>query len=346
MKRAELIYSKVIKRTLSHGTTTASYYATIHAPATNLLADLALKLGQRAFVGRVCMTQNSPEFYRDETEEDAQKADFDVIDHIKSIDPKYEQISPIFTPRFAPTCTHDSMKWMGDMMKKTGIPCQTHISENTGEIAWVKELFPDSTSYADVYDKANILTEKTILAHAVHLTDEEIDLIKNRECGISHCPISNSSITSGEAPIRRYLDKGIKIGLGTDCSGGFAPSVLEVAKHALLVSRHLTMSTKEDKDKLSIEEVLYLATVGGAKVCNLEKSLGNFEVGKKWDAQLIDLDAKDSPVDIFEWQAPDTSKSESNLSRMDNMVAKWLFNGDNRNTTKVWVGGKLVCSRD
>lgn len=346
MKRAEYIYSKVIQRTLSHGTTTAAYYATVHAPATNLLADLALKLGQRAFVGRVCMTQNSPDFYRDESEEEAQKADLAVIEHIKSIDPTYEQVSPIFTPRFAPTCTHDSMKWMGDMMKKTGIPCQTHISENEGEIAWVKELFPESKSYADVYDKANILTDKTILAHAIHLSEDEVSLVKERNCGISHCPVSNSSITSGEAPIRSYLNKGIKVGLGSDCSGGFAPSILEVAKHALLVSRHLTMTTKQNVDKLSIEEVLYLATVGGAKVCNLENSLGNFEVGKKWDAQLIDLEAKDSPIDVFDWQHPSKSQEDTYESIMDNLIAKWLFNGDDRNTTKVWVGGKLVSSRD
>lgn len=291
------------------------------------------------------MTQNSPDFYMDKTEKEAQAADLKVIDHIKSIDPNYSVVSPIFTPRFAPSCTRTSMKWIGEMMEKTGLPCQTHISENKQEIEWVQSLFPESSSYADVYDTAGILTDKTILAHAVHLTSTEVDLIKERNCGISHCPISNSSITSGEAPIREYLDKGLKVSLGTDCSGGFAPSVLAVARHALLVSRHYTMTSEQVEHKLSVAEVLYLATLGGAKVCNLEKSLGNFEVGKKWDAQLVDLEASDSPVDVFDWQVPDSSKSDSNITRTDNLIAKWLFNGDDRNTTNVWVGGRLVSSR-
>lgn len=345
IKKAEHIYSKVIQRTLSNGTTTAAYYATLHAEATNVLADLALKMGQRAFVGRVCMTRNTPDFYR-ETEEQAKTADLKVIEHVKEIDPEFNFVSPIFTPRFAPTCTHDTMKWMGDMMKKTGIPCQTHISENEGEIEWVKKLFPNNKSYADVYDQAGILTEKTILAHAIHLTEEEIELVKARNSGISHCPISNSSLTSGEAPIREYLDKGLKVSLGSDCSGGFSPSVLSVAKHALLVSRHYTMKSQETAHKLSIAEVLYLATLGGAKVCNLEKKLGNFEVGKKWDAQLIDLEAKDSIVDVFDWQTPAAENETSDKEKVDNLLAKWLFNGDDRNTVKVWVEGRLVHSRE
>lgn len=345
LKKAAAIYSKVIDRTLSYGTTTASYYATIHPEATKLLADLALSKGQRAFVGRVCMNQNSPDFYKDITEEQSREADLQVIDHIKTIDPGYKKVSPIFTPRFAPTCTHESMKWMGDMMRKTGLPCQTHISENKGEIEWVKQLFPENKSYTDVYDTAGILTDKTILAHAIHLTDEEIDTIKARNSGISHCPISNSSITSGEAPIRKYLEKDLKISLGTDCSGGFSPSILEAARHALLVSRHYTMDSKDDNDKLSVAEVLYLATLGGAKVCNLEDSLGNFEIGKKWDAQLVDLESKDSPIDIFEWQETDSSTNEENLIKFENLIAKWLFNGDNRNTISVWVDGNLVSSR-
>jgi guanine deaminase len=345
LNKAKSIYSKVIERTLSHGTTTASYYATIHPEATNILADLAFSKGQRAFVGRVCMNQNSPDFYKDATEEQSRKADLQVIEHIKTIDPEYKRVSPIFTPRFAPTCTHDSMKWMGDMMKKTGLPCQTHISENKAEIEWVKHLFPNNKSYTDVYDAAGILTEKTILAHAIHLSEEEIETIKARNSGISHCPISNSSITSGEAPIRKYLDKDLKVSLGTDCSGGFSPSILESARHALLVSRHFTMDSENDKDKLSIAEVLFLATLGGARVCNLEDSLGNFEVGKKWDAQLVDLESKDSGIDIFEWQTIDSSSDEENIVKFENLVAKWLFNGDDRNTVSVWVDGNLVSSR-
>lgn len=351
LEKARHIYNKVIDRTLSNGTTTASYYATIHTDATKLLADIAMEKGQRAFVGRVCMNQNSPDDYKDESEEASQAKDLEVIDYIKKIDPQYEIVSPIFTPRFAPSCTHESMQWMGRTMKETGLPCQTHISENKNEIAWVKELFPQCTSYTDVYDSAGILGERTILAHAVHLGEDELTTILERKSGISHCPISNSSISSGEAPIRKYLNLGLKMSLGTDVSGGFSPSILETAKQALLVSRHVSMKTEKEEDKLSVEEVLCLATLGGAQVCGLENKLGNFIVGKKWDAQLIDLNVKESPVDVFEWQeiskqqdqnGNNTNNSNTEIPRVENLIAKWLFGGDNRNVAKVWVGGAQV----
>ncbi|KAK9467689.1 hypothetical protein V1512DRAFT_259821 [Lipomyces arxii] len=328
---ARNVYSRVISRTLGNGTTTAAYYATVHSEATNLLADLALEAGQRAFIGRCCMDANSPDYYCDKTLEDAQKATHEVIDHIQKIDPTYEIVSPIITPRFAASCTHELLSWLGDLSKKTNLPVQTHISENLLEVQLVKEMHPFADSYADVYDKCDLLNQKTILAHAVHLSEAERDLIARRGCGVAHCPASNSALTSGETRVRWLLNAGVKVGLGTDVSGGFTPSVLHTARQALLVSRHLSMKGDESH-KLSIEEVLYLSTLGGAEVCCLDKKLGNFLPGKKWDAQLITLDTKNSPVDIFPWE----------LQKQDDLVAKWLFNGDDRNVSKVWVAGKLV----
>lgn len=343
LDKARYIYNKVLDRTLGNGTTTASYYATVHVDATKVLADLALERGQRAFVGRVCMTQNTPEYYRDESEASAQQADLEIIDYISKLDPTRELVSPILTPRFAPACTHESMAWMGRIMKERDLPCQTHLSENKKEIAWVQELFPESKSYTDVYDRAGILTRRTILAHAVHLSPAEVETIKTRGSGISHCPISNSSITSGEAPVRRYLDAGVKVGLGTDLSGGYAPSVLETARQALLVSRHFAMksATGGDPDKLSVDEVLCLGTLGGAQVCGLEEQLGSFAVGKKWDAQLIDLGVAGSPVEVFEWQ----EGRADDIGLLENLVAKWLFGGDDRNVTRVWVNGRQVVNK-
>ncbi|VVT53885.1 uncharacterized protein SAPINGB_P003799 [Magnusiomyces paraingens] len=341
--KAKFVYNKVIDRTLRSGTTTASYYATVHVGATKALADVALERGQRAFVGRVCMTQNSPDYYCDASEEAAQAADLEVIDYVTGLDPTRERVAPILTPRFAPSCTPATMKWMGQVMHERDLACQTHLSENVKEIAWVKELFPENDSYTDVYDKAGILGKRTILAHCVHLSDTEVATIKARGSGISHCPTSNSSITSGEAPMRRYLDAGVKCSLGTDLSGGYAPSVLEVARQALLVSRHVAMkSSRGDADKLSVAEVLCLGTIGGAQVCEMADQLGSFEVGKKWDAQLIDLEVENSPVDVFEWQEPRIGEGGEDLNRLENLVAKWLFGGDDRNVSRVWVDGRQV----
>ncbi|KAJ9659889.1 hypothetical protein H2201_007148 [Coniosporium apollinis] len=343
LSKARRVYNRVVARTLSQGTTTAAYYATIHVPATNLLADICLAKGQRAFVGRVCMNAMSPEYYRDESTEAAMRSTRECIEHVRGIDPGFEIVSPIITPRFAPSCTRECLREQGKLHQETGIPCQTHISENKNEIELVKELFPESKSYADVYDSAGLLTEKTILAHAVHLTEEEKALIKEREAKISHCPASNTALTSGSARVRQLIDQGLTVGLGTDVSGGFSPSILEMVRQAVWVSRHVAMSDG-DQAKLSMEEALYLATRGGAKVVGLAQKVGGFDVGMHWDAQMISLGsvAEDGltgdeihkdPVDVWGWES------------WDERVAKWVYNGDDRNTAAVWVKGRLVHQR-
>ncbi|KAJ4313426.1 hypothetical protein N0V94_006964 [Neodidymelliopsis sp. IMI 364377] len=354
LKRASRIYQNFVSRTLSHGTTTAAYYATIHVPATNLLADICLARGQRALVGRVCMNSDlSPEYYRDSSVETSVADSKASIDYIRSIDPTGSIVRPIVTPRFAPSCTAENLTAIGQLAKEQDTYIQTHISENKGEIALVQDLFPDSKSYTDVYHTHGLLTPKTILAHAVHLSDEERRTILQQGSSIAHCPCSNTAITSGCAPIRSLLDEGHTIGLGTDVSGGFHPSILENVRHAIWTSRHLSMNSPlGDKAKLSTEEALYLATRGGAKVVGLQERVGGFEVGMEFDAQMIDLGGvavgdgvavedgtvgevginggETGPVDIFGWE----SWAEK--------VEKWVYSGDDRNTIAVWVRGRLV----
>ncbi|KAH6634614.1 hypothetical protein B0J18DRAFT_360554 [Chaetomium sp. MPI-SDFR-AT-0129] len=355
--KARQVYTRVIRKTLSHGTTCAAYYATIDVPSTNLLADLCHTAGQRALVGRICMNQNSPDKYRDASVESAIADTRASIEHIRSIDPSMALVRPIITPRFAPACSVDLMRQLGALAKEMGLPIQTHISENTAEIAFVRELFPPSVTgaaddtYAAVYDACGLLTERTILGHAVHLTDSEAELVARRKAKISHCPCSNSALTSGAAPVRRqFLDRGIACGLGTDMSGGYSPSVLEAARQAALVSRQVVLSgtvdgKRDDGAALSVDEVLYLATRGGAEVVGLADKVGAFEVGMDWDAQLIGLnivgedgevinsDGDGGDVDVFGWES------------WPNQVAKWVYNGDDRNTKKVWVKGRLVHER-
>lgn len=341
------IYSKVIKKTLGYGTTTASYYATIHTDATNLLADLSLKFGQRSFIGKVCMNQNSPSNYI-ETDDECKISTLKVIDHIKSRNPTGDLINPVLTPRFAGSCTDDLLNWLGDLRKSGDYHCQTHLCENHDEIEWITNMFPQYDHYTDIYHKTNILSSKTTLAHCIHLSDDEMNLLKITGSGVSHCPTSNSSITSGEARIRWLLNNDINVSLGTDCSGGFTPSILEVAKHALLVSRHLVMKSEKDTEKLSSNDVLYLATMGGAKVLKIDDKVGCFKVGLKFDAQLIDLNCKDSNVDIFQFQNPNWGKLQidDSMKKFSNLIDKWLFNGDNRNIINVYVNGRKVIDRN
>ncbi len=308
------------------------------------------------------MDENSPEYYRDESAEEALRKTEACIAYTQKLkareDDEEELVQPIITPRFAPACSRSCMKMLGELHARTGLLCQTHIAENKGEIAWVKELFPECASYADVYDAAGLLTGRTVLAHAIYLTEAERALVKRKGAGISHCPASNTALSSGCARVRGWLDEGVNVGLGTDVSGGYSPSMLESVRQAILVSRTVAMRHDREKGgsdgdgaKLSVEEALYLATRGGAKVLGLEDKIGGFEVGKAFDAQLIQIghsaglagnqieNEEDrriaqedgmNPLDYFGWES------------WEDIVAKWVYCGDDRNCVAVWVSGRLV----
>lgn len=288
------------------------------------------------------MDRMSPEYYRDESVETAIRDSRACIQHVRDIDPKHELVTPVITPRFAPSCSDACLGALGKLHAETGFPVQTHISENLGEIQLVRDLFPDSEHYTDVYDRAGLLTDKTILAHCVHLSLEERRLIGEKGAKISHCPASNTAITSGTAKVRELLDAGLTIGLGTDVSGGYSPSILEEVRHAILVSRHVAMD-HGDAAKLTTEEALYLATRGGAKVVGLEDRIGGFEVGMDWDAQMISLGSVTEDGEMVKGEGPvDIFMQES----WNDRVNKWVYNGDDRNTAAVWVKGRLVHRKD
>lgn len=383
--KAEKIYSRCVARTLSHGTTTAAYFATIHVPATNLLASICHAKGQRAFIGRVCMDSDfNPQNYRDASPTSAIEDTRATINHIASIDPSHELLSPIITPRFAPSCSSSLLASLGALAVETKSPIQTHISENPSEIELVAKFFPKYSSYAEVYDAHGLLTPRSVLAHAVHLTQNERNLIRQRGAAVSHCPVSNSAISSGICPVRELLHENIEVGLGTDVSGGWSPSVLVAAREAGMVSRILAAISRDsggrmgglknhdvrrtpkqadeplqsekkektswedhcERKKLSVEECLYLATVGGAKCLGLEKKVGRFEVGMQWDAQLVQLeDLRNEPAETFDTTTDQGPVEIWEKETWRDRIAKWLFCGDDRNTRKVYVKGRLVHER-
>ena len=295
------------------------------------------------------MDRLSPEGYRDQSTEQAVADTRACVEYIDAIDPAHDLITPIITPRFAPACTPATLHALGALSAETHLPIQTHISENTAELASVAALFPDSENYAHVYDAAGLLTPRTILAHAIHLSPAERALISARGAKVAHCPCSNTCLTSGAARVRELLDAGIEVGLGTDVSGGYGVSVLEQVRQAVMVSRHVAMGIDEDEEgerreraKLATEEALYLATRGGAKVVGMDERIGGFEVGMEWDAQMIGLgvvpedgllNEDEAPVDLFGTEG------------WEEKVAKWVYNGDDRNTLAVWVKGRLVHRR-
>lgn len=289
-----------------------------------------------------------PDYYRDASPEHSLSATKAAISYIHSLDPTGEIIKPIITPRFAPACSRSSLKQHSALAASHSppLPIQTHISENKAEIALVKDIFSDCDGYADVYDKFGLLTPRTILAHAVHLTETEKETICARQAKISHCPTSNSALGSGLCPVRSLIDSGLTVGLGTDVSGGYSPSILEQVRQACLVSRllkHIPDGDGGGRENLSVEEGLFLATRGGAAVVDMEGDIGGFEVGMRFDAQLVELGpAREGAgegvetvgnVDVFGWES------------WTEKIHKWVWCGDDRNVRSVWVNGRLVHCR-
>jgi guanine deaminase len=315
-----------------------------------------------------------PSYYVDQSAEQGLNATKSTVEYIQTLDPNGTLINPIITPRFAPSCSNASLDGLGKLAASYNPPLhiQTHIAETLDEIALVQQLFPESSSYADVYDKARLLTSRTILAHGVHLTKDERTLIRQRDSKISHCPASNSALGSGLAPVRILLNEGLTVGLGTDVSGGYSPSILEAARQACLVSRLLQYSSEyqtmtgnvstNGTEKLSVDESLYLATRGGAAVVDMADDIGGFVKGMIWDAQLIELGSVPnntvSPLDGSSVEARavavkrvDASGPVGNVDLFGDetwqeQIQKWMWSGDDRNVKNVWVQGKLVHTRD
>ena len=255
-------------------------------------------------------------------------------------------VNPIITPRFAISCTDELLSELGKLAREhPGILIQTHISENASEIAYTRQLFPNAPHYAGVYDTHGLLREGTVLGHACHLTEEEVKLVKERNAGIAHCPTSNFNIRSGMANVGKYLDQGIKVGLGTDCSGGYCPSILRTLQDACVTSKILSLSTapkpldqKDDESfegkHLPIATLLYLATLGGADVCLLKDKIGSFEVGKEFDAIIASIPGEKAKANPAVWYCADDD--------IKTLVERFLFGGDDRNIKEVYVCGRQV----
>ena len=183
----------------------------------SVVMGLTIMLGQRAFVGKCCMDHHSPEDYIETTEQSlaSTKSFISYFDNLPkpSSGDQPPLVQPIITPRFALSCTSGLLDSLGELAnsRAPSIAIQTHLSENQKEIVSTLEEFPDCKLYAEVYDKAGLLGEGTILAHCVHLEDKEMEIIKARKAGISHCPVSNMNLNSGVAEVRKLLDMGIKV---------------------------------------------------------------------------------------------------------------------------------------
>lgn len=265
-------------------TTRAVVFGTVHVPATILLMERLEAAGIKAFVGKVNMDQNCTEQLR---ERDAQKGLGDTRLWLEEAMGKYKNVHPILTPRFAPTCSGPLLEGLGELQREFGLPVQSHLSENLSEINWVKELFPWSNCYGEVYERYGLFggEARTVMAHCVHSTEPEIGLLRQKGVFVAHCPQSNINLSSGIAPIRRYLEEGIRVGLGTDLAGGASMSMFRCMADAIGVSKLYWRLADQERKPLTMEEAFYLATRGGGAFFG---QVGSFEEGYELDALVLD----------------------------------------------------------
>ncbi|KAK0741928.1 hypothetical protein B0T21DRAFT_433469 [Apiosordaria backusii] len=333
---ARKIYTACVEGFLRQGITTASYYGSVHAEATKILADICLEKGQRAYVGKCNMTRNSPDFYVDKSAGDSLRETRECISHVKSIDPAERLVNYVITPRFAISCDEETLRGLEDIARENeDLAVQTHFNEARQEMEETQRLFPQfAGSEADLYEDFGLLGKRTILAHCCFMDGHELEKIKKLDCGVAHCPISNMTVGGGfmAAPVREFLNRKIKVGLGTDSGGGFSSSMLDSMRQAMIAS-HAREVLSEGKDKgLSIPEVFYLATLGGATVCCLEDKIGSFEAGKEFDGLVIGTQGHDQGI-MTMVEEEDT---------METVFEKFIMTGDDRNVIEVYVQGRCV----
>lgn len=259
-------------------------FASLHVKSTQILMDLMEKSKMVSFVGKVNMDRNGGV---DLEEKDADESEKATLDWLESIKGKYKNTYPILTPRFIPSCTDELLEKLRKIKDEYKLPIQSHLSENLGEIEWVKELVPQAKFYGDAYNIFDLFgkNNKTVMAHCVYSNDDEQDLIKENEVFIAHCPDSNTNLTSGIAPAGKYLREGQKIGLGSDVAGGTHASIFKAMADAIKVSKLRYRLVDEKIKPLSLEEAFYMATLGGGEFFG---KVGSFDKGYEFDAIVID----------------------------------------------------------
>jgi guanine deaminase len=270
------------------GTTTALVYGAVYEASTDATFRAAEAHGIRAIVGKVMMDRGTydptidPKVILDQSLAESAR----LIDRWHGADSGRLQYA--VTPRFAISCTAELLRESAALAAATGAYWQTHVSEDRGEIAEVARLFPEAIDYVDVYDRAGGLGARTVLAHAVHLSDRELERLIETGTHVAHCPVSNLFLASGMMPLGRYLDAGLSLGLGSDVAGGPDLSIFTAMRTGFYVQNARRVAGVEAGGVLTPLDWLRLGSLGGAEALGLGGVTGSLETGKEADLIAVD----------------------------------------------------------
>jgi guanine deaminase len=336
---AEQAYSALVGDLLALGTTTASFFATIHQEATRLLVDTCLAKGMRGLVGKVAMDDpaSCPDYYRDVSAEAAIEGTAAFIDYVRGHDANHDGlVFPAITPRFIPSCTDALLEGLGELAEGCSCHVQTHCSESDWEHGAVLARYGRTDT--ESLDRFGLMTRRTVLAHANFISDRDMDVIAARGAGIAHCPLSNVYFSNAVFPLRQALEKRLHTGLGTDISGGPSASLLDSVRMTIAASRMLEdgvdaavpAATRGRKgSKVDWRTAFHLATAGGAKALDLP--IGAFEPGRHFDAVLVDTAAPQGTIRLFD-----------GFDDHEAVLQKIIYTASRANIADVWVGGRRV----
>lgn len=336
------IYTDLVDVLLANGTTGAIYFGSVDVDPNKVLAEVCAMKGQRAYIGKVVMDEPSqcPEFYRDTSTKQALQDTETFLTFTKQFSQLYKGtpdglITGVVTPRFIPTCTDTVLQGLGELAKQYNAPIQTHCSEGDWEHNYVHERFHMSDT--ESHDKFGLLTNKTILAHSVFLSDADAAKYKASGATIGHSPISNVLFANAVCPVRKRLSQGVNVGLATDISGGYSPSMFDAMRQAILSAKSLQEGVDINcesekrgvpKSAITYKEAFYMATLGGAKAMGL--SAGQFKIGNVFDAFIFDCEAPMSHTRYYDFDS------------LQDILQKIVFLGNRQNVTSVWVQGREV----
>ncbi|KXF83375.1 amidohydrolase family protein [Enterovibrio coralii] len=335
---AEPVYQDVARTLLANGTTSAVYFASIHREASELLAKTSLEQGQRAFVGKINMDnpEQCPEYYREPSVEQALADTEAFIQNVRGLKGnEHGLVKPVITPRFVPSCTDTLLRELGKLVQQHDVHMQTHCSESD----WARDyaLQHYGKSDIEIYAESGLLNNKTVLAHSIFLTDNDVAMLKEFDAGIGHCPLSNMFFANAAMHTRELLDSGVSIGLGSDIAGAPSPSIFRASFDAVTHS-----SVREDGvdtrlsagergvagSRVSFVEAFWMATAGGGRVLN--EKVGVFEKDFHFDALVIKPSAFGN---LRIWPTMDTPRD---------ILEKIVSLAQSCDVDKVWVQGKQV----
>jgi len=326
---AERLAPAAFRAMAAAGTTTALMYGAVFEPSLDAAFEAAERHGIRAVIGKVMMDRlrYEPNVEASQVLEVSLQQSADLISRWHGRD--NGRLRYAVTPRFAVSCSAEMLHESAALAKRTGAYWQTHLAEDRNEIVEVQRLFPDALDYTDVYDRASGLGPRTVMAHAIHLSDREIARLADTQTRIAHCPSSNLFLASGTMRVGRYLEAGLVIGLGSDVSAGPDLSLFGVMRAGAYTQSGLRTMLDEPYPPLSPMDWLRLGSLEGARALGLEAAIGSVEVGKEADLIVVDL-ALTAPLPNL-----DAAEPEEVASRL-------IFRSHPDMVRAAWVRGRLL----